>query len=213
VTVNGVTVTELSTQVDPSRDVVRVSGNPVTLVPQLVYVLMNKPKDCMTTTDDERGRRTVMDLLPLRQRLYPVGRLDRNTTGALLLTNDGDLAFGLTHPSFRVPKVYRVVLDRALRAPDLRSLRTGMRLDDGPTAPCDAEILDAPASQTVGIILHEGRNRQVRRMFEALGYGVTKLERVMYAGLSAAGLRRGEWRFLREAEVHALKALLRARKA
>jgi 23S rRNA pseudouridine2605 synthase len=208
VRVNGKVVTEMGVKVRPSEDRVEVDGSPVTQDPRLVYIVLNKPKDTITTTSDERGRNTVLDLVPGRHRLYPVGRLDRNTTGVLLLTNDGDLAWRLMHPSFHAPKVYRVTLGSAIRSADVEKLRRGVQLEDGITAPCEAEIIDPPASHMVGIILHEGRNRQVRRMFEALGHDVRKLERTGYAGLTCAGLRRGGWRFLEDHEVRALRALV-----
>lgn len=209
VKVNGRVVTELGARIDPASDRVLVHGAEVHLTPQLVYILLNKPKDCITTTSDERARNTVMDIVPERPRVYPVGRLDRNTTGALLLTNDGDLAFGLTHPKFHVPKAYRVELDRKVSPRDIERLRRGIRLADGMTAPCDAEVLNPPQSNLVGLVLYEGRNRQVRRMFEALGCGVKKLERTVYGGLSTEGMKRGEWRYLSAREVTRLRAMLR----
>jgi len=207
VKVNGRTVTELGTKVRPADDTVTLSGKPVEPSPRLVYILLNKPKDCIVTTSDEKGRRTVLDLVPRHARLYPVGRLDRNTTGALLLTNDGDLAWRLTHPKFRHARLYRAGLDRPLRTADLASLRRGVELDDGRTSPCEAESLDPPRNLTVGIAIREGRNRQVRRMFEALGYEVRKLERIAFAELTTRGLKRGEWRYLEEHEVNRLRRL------
>ncbi|MDH7516269.1 MAG: pseudouridine synthase [Bacteroidota bacterium] len=207
VAVNGRTVTELGVKVDPGKDAVTVSGAPVSIQPRLVYILLNKPKDCITTAADERGRRTVLDLVPHHTRLYPVGRLDRNTTGVLLLTNDGDLAYRLTHPSFRHPRVYRVRLERRIRTSDLAALRRGVVLEDGMTAPCEAEIIDRPENRTIALVIHEGRNRQVRRMFESLGYEVKSLERVAFAGLTVQGLKRGAWRYLEEREIDRLRRI------
>ena len=210
VQVNGKKVTQLGMQIDPVHDEVRVNGAPVYIDNQLVYIVLNKPKDCITTTDDELGRNTVLDLVPHHSRLYPVGRLDRNTTGVILLTNDGDLAFRLTHPKFHAPKIYKVELHQAIKSQELAVLRRGIRLDDGMTAPCEAELLDPPRNLTVGIVLHEGRNRQVRRMFEAIGHDVKKLERLEFAGLTASGLKRGGWRYLDEHEIGRLRKIASA---
>ena len=207
VMVNGKVVTDLGSKVDPTRDVVTVRGRQVHVEAQLVYVLLNKPKDCITTSSDESGRTTVMDLVPMHNRIYPVGRLDRNTTGVILLTNDGDLAYRLTHPKFQVPKIYVATIDKQMHREHLQVLRGGVRLDDGTTAPCEAEILDPPRNTVIALRLREGRNRQVRRMFEALEYDIRKLERVDYAGLTAEGLKRGAWRPLEEHEVKYLKKL------
>jgi 23S rRNA pseudouridine2605 synthase len=207
VQVNGRKVTQLGTMVDPVRDEVKVNGAPVYIDHQLVYIVLNKPKDCITTTEDEKGRTTVLDLVPHHHRLYPVGRLDRNTTGVLLMTNDGDLAFRLTHPKFHAPKLYQVELRNAIKPQDVEKLRRGVRLDDGVTAPCEVEVLDPPRNQVVGIVLHEGRNRQVRRMIEAVGHDVRKLERIEFAGLTTAGLKRGAWRYLDEHEIGRLRKL------
>jgi 23S rRNA pseudouridine2605 synthase len=207
VRVNGKVVTELGIKVDPQRDEVSVRGTPVYVQAQLFYILLNKPKDCITTTSDDKGRRTVMDLVPAEHHVYPVGRLDRNTTGALVLTNDGDLANALAHPRFHVEKVYLVETTDFVRPQDIQSLRQGVRLDDGMTKPCEAELLDGPKGKLVALVLHEGRNRQVRRMFEKLGYDIRKLDRVGYAGLNLDGVRRGAWRYLEENEVRALKNL------
>ncbi|PLX33577.1 MAG: rRNA pseudouridine synthase [Ignavibacteria bacterium] len=207
VRVNGKVVTELGTKVHPQRDEISVRGTPVYVQAQLYYILLNKPKDCITTTSDEKGRRTVMDLIPAEHNVYPVGRLDRNTTGALLLTNDGDLANVLMHPRFHVEKSYVVELGEKIKPQDIEKLRHGMKLEDGKTAPADAEVLDPPVGHVVGIVLHEGRNRQVRRMFETLGYTVRKLERVNYAGFTLKGLRRGAWRYLEDSEVGFLRNL------
>jgi pseudouridine synthase len=212
VRVNGKIVTELGMKVHPERDEVSVRGTPAYIQSQLYYILLNKPKDCITTTDDDMGRRTVMDLIPAEHHVYPVGRLDRNTTGALLLTNDGDLANKLMHPSFNAPKNYIIEVSTKVKPQDIQSLRRGIKLEDGMTAPCDAEVLDSPHNTIVGLTIHEGRNRQVRRMFETLGYDVRKLDRISYAGLSLARLKRGAWRYLDENEVRALKNLVRGKR-
>ncbi len=205
--INGVVVTELGTKIHPKTDVVTYRGNEVTVDARLVYIILNKPKDCITTVDDEKGRNTVLDLIPNHQRVFPVGRLDRNTTGVILLTNDGDLAYSMMHPKFEVEKAYIAEIDRKLSSPDLNRLRNGIRLEDGLTAPCEVEIIDPPHGVTIGLVIHEGRNRQVRRMFEAMHYNVVKLERIQYAGMTAAGLKRGGWRYLEDHEVRSLKAL------
>jgi 23S rRNA pseudouridine2605 synthase len=206
VTVNGAVVTALGTKVAPS-DTVAVDGRPVR--PQgPVYVLLNKPKDTITTRSDERDRRTVMDLVDLpageKGALFPVGRLDRGTTGVLLLTNDGDLAHRLMHPRYGVQKLYVVTTAEPVRPHELERLREGIALDDGPAqADHAAYVGDDP--REVALQIHEGRNRQVRRMFEALGHTVTALDRTRYAGLDLAGLRRGRWRRLQPHEVNALR--------
>lgn len=209
VTVNGERVTELGRRVDPATDVVEVDGRPVQ--PQaLVYILLNKPRDTITTTDDERGRTTVLDLLDEAARargVVPVGRLDRHTTGVLLLTNDGELTHRLMHPRYEIEKLYRAETDRKVAPHDLQKLTSGIDLEDGPARVDQVTYLDAP--NRVALALHEGRNRQVRRMFEALGYAVEKLDRVGFGGLTAGGLRRGEWRHLEPHEVNRLRRSVR----
>lgn len=208
VKVNNRVVTELGIKINVAVDNVRVNDEPVYLEPKLIYILVNKPKDCITTVKDEKGRTTVLDLVPDVHRVFPIGRLDRHTTGALLLTNDGELAYRLMHPKFGVIKTYSVEIDQSLRRHHLIKLLGGMDIDEERTAPCEALILDPPARRKILIRLHEGKNRQVRRMFEALGYHVTKLDRVDYAGLTTQGLKRGEWRYLHEQEVRHLKKLV-----
>jgi len=209
VTINGKVVTELGIRVEAATDVICVDGAQVFIEAQLVYILLNKPKDCITTTDDEKGRTTVLDLLPRHQSMYPIGRLDRNTTGVLLVTNDGDLAYALTHPKFHVAKVYRADIDRKMLPHDITRLRRGIKLEEGMTAPCDVFVLDPPHNVSLLITLHEGKNRQVRRMIEALNYKVKRLERIEYAGLTTAGLKRGGWRYLDETEIRRLKKYTR----
>ncbi len=201
VTVNGKVVTELGTKVYPA-DKVHYGGQRLSRE-QPRYVLLNKPKDFLTTTDDPRERRTVMHLVEsaCSERLYPVGRLDRNTTGVLLLTNDGDLAKRLTHPSFGAEKLYHVTLDKSVTKADLDKLVEGVELEDGPAQADEASFVEGTSKREVGLKLHMGRNRVVRRMFEALGYDVVKLDRVMFAGLTKKDIPRGKWRHLSEKEV------------
>lgn len=208
VRVNGAVVTELGTKINPRVDVVMVGDAVVEVESRLVYIVLNKPKDCITTISDEKGRTTVMDLVQSDLRVFPIGRLDRNTTGVLLLTNDGDLANQLMHPKFAVPRVYRAEVDKAFTRRDAEKLARGLELEDGPTAPCDVEILDPPSNHHVGLVLYEGKNREIRRMFEALGYVVIKLDRVAYAGVTVDGVKRGHWRYLEENEVVRLKKIL-----
>ena len=205
VTVNGEVVTELGTKI-LRTDEVKFHDAPVTLEKK-VYVLLNKPKDYVTTSDDPQQRKTVMDLVKdvCPERIYPVGRLDRNTTGVLLLTNDGDLASKLTHPKFLKKKVYHVHLDKNLTAHDMEQIREGVTLEDGEIKADAIEYADDRDKAQVGIEIHSGKNRIVRRIFESLGYRVTKLDRVLFAGLTKKNLRRGDWRFLTEKEVDMLR--------
>ena len=205
VTVNGEVVTELGTKI-LRTDEVKFHDAPVSLEKK-VYVLLNKPKDYVTTSDDPQQRKTVMDLVKdvCPERIYPVGRLDRNTTGVLLLTNDGDLASKLTHPKFLKKKVYHVHLDKNITAHDLQQIRDGITLDDGEIKADAIEYADDHDKSQVGIEIHSGKNRIVRRIFESLGYRVTKLDRVQFAGLTKKNLRRGDWRFLTEKEVDMLR--------
>ena len=205
VTVNGEVVTELGTKI-LRTDEVKFHDAPVSLEKK-VYVLLNKPKDYVTTSDDPQQRKTVMDLVKdvCPERIYPVGRLDRNTTGVLLLTNDGDLASKLTHPKFLKKKVYHVHLDKNLTAHDMDQIREGITLEDGEIKADAVEYADNRDKAQVGIEIHSGKNRIVRRIFESLGYRVTKLDRVQFAGLTKKNLRRGDWRFLTEKEVDMLR--------
>ena len=205
VTVNGEVVTELGTKI-LRTDEVKFHDAPVTLEKK-VYILLNKPKDYVTTSDDPQQRKTVMDLVKdaCPERIYPVGRLDRNTTGVLLLTNDGDLASKLTHPKFLKKKVYHVHLDKNVTAHDLEQIREGITLEDGEIKADAVEYADERDKSQVGIEIHSGKNRIVRRIFESLGYRVTKLDRVQFAGLTKKNLRRGDWRFLTEKEVDMLR--------
>ena len=172
-----------------------------------VYVLLNKPKDYVTTSDDPQQRKTVMDLVKnaCPERIYPVARLDRNTTGVLLLTNDGDLASKLTHPKYLKKKIYHVYLDKNVTAHDLQKIAVGIQLEDGEVKADDVQYADPIDKKQVGIEIHSGKNRIVRRIFESLGYKVVKLDRVQFAGLTKKNLRRGDWRYLTEEEVDRLR--------
>ena len=205
VSVNGEVVTELGTKIKRS-DVVKFHDEPVS-IERKVYVLLNKPKDTVTTSDDPQERRTVMDLVKgaCNERIYPVGRLDRNTTGVLLLTNDGDLASKLTHPKFLKKKIYHVHLDKNLTKADMEQIAAGIQLEDGEIHADAISYTDDFKKDQVGIEIHSGKNRIVRRIFESLGYKVVKLDRVFFAGLTKKGLRRGDWRYLSEAEVNYLR--------
>ena len=205
VSVNGQVVTELGTKVKRT-DEIKFHDQPVNLEKK-VYVLLNKPKDYVTTSDDPQQRKTVMDLVKdvCPERIYPVGRLDRNTTGVLLLTNDGDLASKLTHPKFLKKKVYHVYLDKNVTAHDMQQIAEGITLDDGEVHADAIEYAHPTDKSQVGIEIHSGRNRIVRRIFESLGYRVVKLDRVQFAGLTKKNLRRGDWRFLTEKEVDMLR--------
>ncbi len=205
VTVNGEVVKELGTKV-MRTDEIKFHDQPVSLEKK-VYVLLNKPKDCVTTSDDPQQRKTVMDLVKnvCPERIYPVGRLDRNTTGVLLLTNDGNLASKLTHPKFLKKKVYHVFLDKNVTAHDLQQIADGIELEDGEVHADAVEYASDTDKSQVGIEIHSGKNRIVRRIFEHLGYRVVKLDRVQFAGLTKKNLRRGDWRFLTEKEVDMLR--------
>ncbi len=206
VKVNGEVVTELGTKVKRSDEVL-FRDNPVS-IEKKVYILLNKPKDYVTTSDDPQQRKTVMDLVKdaCPERIYPVGRLDRNTTGVLLLTNDGELASKLTHPKFLKKKVYHVFLDKNVSTEDLQKIADGIELEDGEVHADAIEYADERDHSQVGIEIHSGRNRIVRRIFESLGYRVVKLDRVQFAGLTKKNLRRGDWRFLTEREVETLRS-------
>ena len=205
VTVNGEVVTELGTKI-LRTDEVKFHDQPVK-IEKKVYVLLNKPKDYVTTSDDPQQRKTVMDLVKnaCPERIYPVGRLDRNTTGVLLLTNDGDLASKLTHPKYLKKKIYHVYLDKNVTAHDLQQISEGIQLEDGEIKADDVQYAHPTDKKQVGIEIHSGKNRIVRRIFESLGYHVQKLDRVQFAGLTKKNLKRGDWRYLTEEEVDRLR--------
>lgn len=205
VKVNGEVVTELGTKIS-HNDVVEYDEKVVTLESKC-YILLNKPKDCVTTSDDPNGRTTVMDLVKgaCNERIYPVGRLDRNTTGVLLLTNDGDLASKLTHPKYVKKKIYHVWTDKDISEDDMQAIADGIELEDGPIHADAISYATETDRNQAGIEIHSGRNRIVRRIFESLGYHVTKLDRVYFAGLTKKNLPRGRWRYLTQEEVNFLK--------
>ena len=205
VSVNGAVVTELGTKIKRG-DEVKFHDQMVS-IERKIYILLNKPKDTVTTSDDPQARRTVMDLVKgaCDERIYPVGRLDRNTTGVLLLTNDGDLASKLTHPKFLKKKIYHVHADKNVTKADMDQIAAGVQLDDGEIHADAISYTDEVRRDEVGIEIHSGKNRIVRRIFESLGYKVVKLDRVFFAGLTKKGLRRGEWRYLSEQEVNYLR--------
>lgn len=205
ITVNGTVVTELGTKVTPNDDI-RFNNERVN-PERKVYVLLNKPKDCVTTVDDPQERKTVLDCLKGigKERIYPVGRLDRNTTGVLLLTNDGDMAAKLTHPKFMKKKVYHVTCDKNVAMSDMDLLVNGIELEDGPVYADEVSYVNEADRSQIGIEIHSGKNRIVRRMLEHLGYRVNKLDRVLFAGLTKKNLRRGDWRYLTDKEVNMLR--------
>lgn len=210
VSVNGTVVTELGHKVDPFKDQVRYNGE-LLKREKKVYVLLNKPKDYITTTDDPQERKTVMQLVEKasRERIYPVGRLDRNTTGLILMTNDGDLADKLSHPRNGITKIYQVELNRGLSQGDFNKIEFGLELEDGFIKPDSLSYVTGGSKKEIGIQIHSGKNRIVRRIFEHLGYEVEKLDRVVYGNLTKKDLPRGKWRFLDERELIQIKHLIK----
>jgi len=206
VKVNNVLITEPGHKVS-AKDDIKVNGKKIFLEKNLVYILLNKPKDYITTTDDPQGRKTVLDLIhrATNERVYPVGRLDRNTSGVLLLTNDGELSQKLTHPSNQIKKVYHIVLNRPLERKDFDAILKGVDLEDGKAKVDALAYADSKDRTQLGLEIHSGRNRIVRRIFEHLGYDVKNLDRVIFAGLTKKNVERGHWRFLTEKEVRSLK--------
>jgi 23S rRNA pseudouridine2605 synthase len=206
ITVNGEVVTELGSKVIPDTDRVMFHDQPVKCEKK-VYILLNKPKDVVTTVEDTHARKTVLDLVKnaCSERVYPVGRLDRNTTGVLLITNDGDLTTKLTHPKFNKKKIYQVTLDKDLQDEDFAKILSGIVLEDGEIKADELSFVNEGDLRTIGLEIHSGKNRIVRRIFDALGYHVVKLDRVYFAGLTKKNLPRGKWRYLSEMEVTMLK--------
>ena len=205
VTVNGEVVTELGTKVNINTDDIRFNGERLKGETK-VYIVMNKPKGYVTTASDPHADRTVMDLLKgCPTRVFPVGRLDKNTTGVLMFTNDGEIAEKLTHPSYDKKKIYQVSLDSKLRREDFEKILSGVELSDGMIAADELEYIEEDDHRKLGIEIHSGKNRIVRRIFESLGYEVKALDRVYFAGLTKKGLKRGEWRYLSEGETNLLK--------
>jgi 23S rRNA pseudouridine2605 synthase len=210
VSVNGVVVDELGAKIDPTKDEIKYNGETLRRE-KMVYVLLNKPKDYITTTEDPQERRTVMHLVEkaTKERIYPIGRLDRNTTGLLLMTNDGDLADKLSHPRSNISKLYQVELSKSLTQGDLNKISYGVELEDGLIKPDSVSYVAGGSKREVGIQIHSGKNRVVRRIFESLGYEVVKLDRVVYANLTKKDLPRGRWRYLDEKEIIQLKHLIK----
>lgn len=208
VIVNGQKILEPGHKVS-DKDDIKVNGKKLFIRRNLVYILLNKPKDFLTTTEDPQGRKTVMDIIrnATEERVYPIGRLDRNTTGVLLLTNDGELAQKLSHPSYEIKKIYEVKLDKPLIKKDFDTILNGITLEDGFVSPDSLAYADSKDKSVIGIEIHSGRNRIVRRIFEHMGYDVRNLDRVMYANLTKKNVDRGKWRFLTEKEVRLLKYL------
>ncbi len=208
VTVNGVVVSDPGTKV-LYTDTVKVAGKKVTVSSHFVYILLNKPKDFLTTTTDPQGRKTVQQLISkaTEERVYPIGRLDRNTSGVLLFTNDGDLAQKLSHPKNEMKKIYHVGLDKPLTKQHFEKIIAGVELEDGIAKVDEMAYADPKDKSQIGLEIHSGKNRIVRRIFAALGYDVKTLDRVMYAGLTKKNVQRGNWRFLTEKEIRALKYL------
>ncbi len=206
VTVNGVVVQEMGYKVQ-EKDVVQFKGKAVKPVDKFVYYLLNKPRNILSTSNDEKGRRTVLDILEekINERVYPVGRLDRNTTGLLLLTNDGELTKKLSHPRHKVPKVYHVSLNKNLNLKDLEKIRSGVTLEDGDIKADSLHYIEDMPKKEVQIEIHSGKNRVIRRIFEHLGYEVMKLDRTYYAGLTKKNLPRGRYRPLTKEEIRMLK--------
>lgn len=206
VTVNGVVVQEMGYKVK-KEDVVVFKGKTLKTVDKFVYYLLNKPRNILSTSSDEKGRKTVIDILEskISERIYPVGRLDRNTTGLLLLTNDGELTKKLSHPKYNVPKVYQVTLDKNLGLKDLETIRSGITLEDGEIKADSLHYVEGESKREVAIEIHSGKNRVIRRIFEHLGYEVIKLDRTYYAGLTKKNLPRGRYRPLTNEEVRMLK--------
>lgn len=212
VKVNGQVVLEPAHKITEA-DEVKFNGKKLFVTKNLVYILLNKPKDYITTTDDPQGRKTVLDLIKqaTTERVYPIGRLDRNTSGVLLLTNDGELTQKLSHPSYNVKKIYEVKLDRPLAKTDYDKILKGLKLEDGPVTVDALGYVDSKDKSIIGIEIHSGRNRIVRRIFEHLHYDVKGLDRVMYASLTKKNVDRGKWRYLSEKEIRQLKYINKSR--
>ena len=208
VKVNKQVVTELGYKISLG-DFVTVKGDPIEISHSFIYVLLNKPKDCITTTDDEKNRKTVMDIVRLHTRVYPVGRLDRNTTGVLLLTNDGELANRLTHPRYQIQRIYNAKLNKPLAPADAEKIANGLDIGQGEfTSPCVVNI-NIQDKTKITIILTEGKNREVKRLFEAVGYEVKSLDRKYFHNISTKGLKRGEYRLLNRKEILDLKKIVK----
>ena len=207
VSVNGEVVQKLGIRIDELTDTITFEGNEVKFEKDFLYIILNKPKGIITSARDEYDRNTVMDLIPLKERLFPVGRLDQDTTGLVLLTNDGELSNKLIHPKFKIPKTYHVFLNKVIRPKDIYHFERGIIFDDKKTAPCKlSEIRIIDNCSFIEVILYEGRKRQIRRMFYELGYKVFELDRIAFGPLTLAGIKRGEWRYLNKNEIARLKS-------
>jgi 23S rRNA pseudouridine2605 synthase len=204
VAIDGNIVESLGTNVDEKESIVTVDGTRISPPQKLIYILLNKPKGYVTTASDELGRTTVLDLLPDKFRLFPIGRLDKDTMGVLLLTNDGALAFQLMHPKFKVDKIYQVSLNKPINNAHVQKLQSGILLEEGVTSPCQVKIIGSDRKK-IEIILHEGRKRQIRRMLKSLGYEVVNLIRTQFGTIALKKLKPGEWRYLTDQEVAELK--------
>ena len=207
VSVNGRVVQKLGVRIDELKDRISFEGTDVTLKKDLLYIILNKPKGIITSASDEYKRNTVVDLIPLEERIFPVGRLDRDTTGLIVLTNDGELTNRLIHPKYKIPKTYHVLLNKIFQPKDKYHFEHGILLDDSLTAPCKiSEIRIIDNCSFVKIVLYEGRKRQIRSMFDQLGYDVVELDRVAFGPLTLGGLKRGQWRYLTKSEIAQLKS-------
>lgn len=207
ITINGEQAQEPGQRITPYKDIIYVNGKKL-LPPKIVYYLINKPKGVISTTADERGRKNVLSFVPTDERIYPVGRLDKDTTGLLILTNDGELTNRLTHPSFHVPKTYRAVVQGKVAPEQLRALRNGVLLDDGITSPATIKIIQINNQQTIlEFVLHEGRNRQIRRMCETVGIKLLELDRIKFGPISKGNLKMGTYRQLTPKEISSLKTI------
>jgi 23S rRNA pseudouridine2605 synthase len=205
VTVNRKVVKKLGTKVK-ATDFITVNGDPIQAVKKYTYILLNKPKNIISTTKDEKDRTTVLDIVRSRSRVYLIGRLDRNTTGVLLLTNDGEMANRLTHPKYQIPRIYKVGIDKPLQERDAARIASGIKTEEFEFSPCEL-IIDPRDNSKITLVLHEGKNHEVKKMFEAFSYNVKKLDRIMFAGITIKGLSRGEYRHLDTAELNHLKRL------
>ncbi len=207
VSINNVIETKLGIKIDQDRDLIKVRDKKVQPKTGFEYIILNKPKGVLTTANDDKGRKTVLDLVRLKSRVFPVGRLDRNTSGLLLLTSDGDIAYKVTHPKHQIRKTYEVRLDKKLTPEVLLKLESGIDLEEGKTSPSELSFILPDNFKYVKMTIHQGWNRQIRRMFEALGYDVTSLKRTAIGTLALSRIRVGEWRRLTRNEIAALKAL------
>ncbi len=208
VKVNGQVIDKLGLMIDEQKDHVEVNGKSLNLVSEFTYILLNKPAETITSVDDKHKRQTVVELIETSQRIFPIGRLDFNTTGVLLLTDDGELTNRLIHPSFKAPKIYHVLLDRRIKPVDLHRFKNGIELEGKKTLPCKIrELRIVDNCSLMEVELREGRKRQIRMMFQELQYEVEELDRVSFVGISYSGLKRGQWRYLTQEEVQQLKKI------